>query len=310
MSTDTPLPAIRRIEDVQVGEALPTLVKGPVTLQQLVRYAGASGDFNPLHTDPQVGEAIGVGGIIAHGMLIMGFIGQLISDYVGPTALRSFDVRFRGMTQLGDVITCTGTVTDISNIDGETRLIASVEATEDAVIQNTPDTQWNAMLEIHSSAPFRILREAARYIRERAKQEQAASGQIAPRKVVNVTSIAGVHGNPGQTSYGAAKAGVVGLTKTLAKEWGRYNVQVNCACFGFIETRLTAPKETAETLERDGQTIALDMPDQVRRKVLETIALGRPGTPQEAANAILFLASPLADYITGQVLEVTGGSDL
>jgi acyl dehydratase len=101
----------RYFEDVEVGEEIPQLVKPPVTHLQLVRYAGASGDFNPLHTDPKVGEEIGTGGIIAHGMLIMGFVGQLLSDYVGPEALRKFGVRFKGMTRLGDVITCTGKVT-------------------------------------------------------------------------------------------------------------------------------------------------------------------------------------------------------
>src|SRR5947199_10705928 len=99
-------------EDVHTGDAIPPLTKGPVTHLQLVRYAGASGDFNPLHTDPKIGEMIGTGGIIAHGMLIMGFVGQMLSDYVGPTALRKFGVRFKGMTHLDDEITFTGTIND------------------------------------------------------------------------------------------------------------------------------------------------------------------------------------------------------
>ena len=180
----------------------------------------------------------------------------------------------------------------------------------DAVIQNMTDKQWYAMMEIHTAAPFRILREASHYIREVAKKEQAANGRAIPRKVINVSSIAGVHGNPGQASYSTGKAGIVGLTKTLAKEWGRYNVQVNCVCFGFIETRMTAPKEIAEKLQRDGEEIALGIPDKMRQMAAQTIPLGRPGTPEEAAGAMLLLASPFANYITGQVLEVTGGSDL
>ena len=180
----------------------------------------------------------------------------------------------------------------------------------DAVIQNMTDKQWQAMLDVHVTAPFRILREASHYIREVAKKEQAATGQAKPRKVVNVSSIAGVHGNPGQASYATGKAGIVGLTKTLAKEWGRYNVQVNAVCFGFIETRMTAPKDRAEKLQREGQEIALGIPDQMRQMAVHMIPLGRPGTPQEAAGAMLLLASPFANYITGQVLEVTGGSDL
>ena len=117
-------------EDVQVGDTLPPLVKEPITLQRLVRYAGASGDFNPLHTDPKVGESIGTGGIIAHGMLIMGFVGQLLSDYVGPEALRKFGVRFKGMTRLNDEITCTGTITEKYEADGEGRIAGKVQAAD------------------------------------------------------------------------------------------------------------------------------------------------------------------------------------
>jgi acyl dehydratase len=123
-------PIKRYFEDVEVGEELPKLVKAPVTHLQLVRYAGASGDFNPLHTDPKVGEMVGTGGIIAHGMLIMGFVGQLLSDYVGPTALRKFGVRFKGMTHLDDVITCTGVVTDKYEANGEARIVGKVQATD------------------------------------------------------------------------------------------------------------------------------------------------------------------------------------
>lgn len=180
----------------------------------------------------------------------------------------------------------------------------------DAVIQNMTDKQWYAMLEIHATAPFRILREAAHFIREAAKKEIAAGGRARPRKVINVTSVSGVHGNPGQVNYSVAKAGVTGLTKTLAKEWGRYNVQVNCVCFGFIDTRMTASKENAETLQRDGEEIKLGIPDKMRQMATQIIPLGRPGTPEEAAGAMLLLASPFANYISGQILEVTGGGDL
>ncbi|TMC23534.1 MAG: dehydratase [Chloroflexi bacterium] len=120
----------RYYEDVQVGDSIPQLVKDPMTHLRLVRYAGASGDFNPLHTDPKVGELIGTDGIIAHGMLIMGFVGQLLSDYVGPESLRKFNVRFKGMTRLGDVITCTGTVTEKYERDGEGRIAGKVQAVD------------------------------------------------------------------------------------------------------------------------------------------------------------------------------------
>ena len=130
MTTHAQVPAKLYYEDVQVGDAIPKLVKSPVSHLQLVRYAGASGDFNPLHTDPKIGELIGIGGIIAHGMLIMGFVGQLLSDYVGPMALRKFGVRFKGMTRLDDVITCTGTITEKYEADGESRIAGKVQATD------------------------------------------------------------------------------------------------------------------------------------------------------------------------------------
>jgi acyl dehydratase len=130
MATNIQAPAKLYFEDVQVGDEIPKLVKEPMTHLRLVRYAGASGDFNPLHTDPKIGEAIGVGGIIAHGMLIMGFVGQMLSDYVGPTALRKFNVRFKGMTRLGDVITCTGTISHKFEADGEARIKGKVQAAD------------------------------------------------------------------------------------------------------------------------------------------------------------------------------------
>lgn len=130
MTTNTQIPVKLYFEDVEVGTELPPLTKSPITHLQLVRYAGASGDFNPLHTDPKIGEAIGTGGIIAHGMLIMGFLGQLLSDYVGPTALRKFDVRFKNMTRLDDVITCTGKITSKTEVDGETLISGKIQAAD------------------------------------------------------------------------------------------------------------------------------------------------------------------------------------
>ncbi len=130
MTTNTQPQSKLYFEDVQVGDTIPRLITSPVTHLQLVRYAGASGDFNPLHTDPKIGEMIGTGGIIAHGMLIMGFVGRLVSDYVGPAALRKFGVRFKGMTRLDDVITCTGTITEKYEVDGEARIAGKVQAAD------------------------------------------------------------------------------------------------------------------------------------------------------------------------------------
>jgi 3-oxoacyl-[acyl-carrier protein] reductase len=197
-----------------------------------------------------------------------------------------------------------GTLDTFGGID---IIVNNAGYTWDAVIQNMTDKQWYAMIDVHTTAPFRILREASNFIRDAAKREQAALGQANPRKVVNVSSVSGVYGNAGQVNYSTAKAGITGLTKTLAKEWGRYNVQVNCVCYGFIETRLTAAKEKAEKIQRDGEEVALGVPDQLRQMAPLLIPLGRPGTPEEAAGPVLFLASPLANYVSGIVLEVTGG---
>ncbi|HLX39063.1 MAG TPA: SDR family oxidoreductase [Ktedonobacteraceae bacterium] len=218
----------------------------------------------------------------------------------------------------GKAIVVAGDVTDVdfpkllisATLDtyhGVDIIVNNAGYTWDAVIQNMTDKQWYAMLDVHTTAPFRILREASAFIREAAKREQTANGHANPRKVVNVSSVSGVYGNAGQANYSTAKAGITGLTKTLAKEWGRYNVQVNCVCYGFIETRLTASKDSAEKVQRDGEEIALGVPDQMRQMAPLLIPLGRPGTPEEAAGPMLFLASPLANYVSGHVLEVTGG---
>ncbi len=130
MTTNAQAPTKLYFEDVQVGDEIPKLVKAPVTHLQLVRYAGASGDFNPLHTDARIGEMIGTGGIIAHGMLVMGFVGQMLSDYVGPGALRKFGVRFKGMTHIDDVITCTGTITEKYEANGEGFIAGKVQAAD------------------------------------------------------------------------------------------------------------------------------------------------------------------------------------
>jgi len=218
----------------------------------------------------------------------------------------------------GKAIVVTGDVTDpafpaqlvkatLDAFGGIDIIVNNAGYTWDAVIQNMTDKQWYAMIDVHTTAPFRILREASNFIREAAKNEQAATGRAKARKVVNVSSVSGVYGNAGQVNYSAAKAGITGLTKALAKEWGRYNVQVNCVCCGFIETRLTAAKESAETVQRGGEEVTLGVPDQLRQIAPLLIPLGRPGTPEEAAGPMLFLASPLSNYVSGIVLEVTGG---
>ena len=179
--------------------------------------------------------------------------------------------------------------------------------TWDSVIQKTSDEQFQAMLDVHLVAPFRILRAASSYLRETAKQEIAA-GRRVMRKVVNISSISGLDGNPGQAGYSSGKAGVAGLTKTLAKEWGRYNICVNAVAFGLIETRLTqALGQQAEHIRVQGREIAVGVQTRVLDSVTAACPLGRVGTADEAAGAVLFFCSPLSDYVTGEVLICSGG---
>jgi 3-oxoacyl-[acyl-carrier protein] reductase len=179
--------------------------------------------------------------------------------------------------------------------------------TWDNVIQKTTDEQFQAMLDIHIVAPFRILRAASKWIRETAKKETEA-GTPVMRKVVNITSIAGLDGNPGQAGYSSGKAAVVGLTKTMAKEWGRYNVNVNAVGFGLIDTRLTKPMNDAETsIAIGGRQVQVGMQAQVREQAAKYIPLGRVGTPEDAAGAVFFFCSPLSDYVTAETLVCGGG---
>lgn len=178
--------------------------------------------------------------------------------------------------------------------------------TWDGVIHKMADDQWQAMLDIHVTAPFRMIRAAAPYFREAAKKEMAEGPAVA-RKIINISSMAGTGGNSGQVNYAAAKSAVIGLTKTMAKEWGKFNVQANSVAFGWIDTRLTREKEAGETLQREGKSVPIGIPDAMRQMMTMMIPLGRAGTPEEAAGAILFLASPLSNYVSGQVLMVSGG---
>src|ERR671921_1781402 len=178
--------------------------------------------------------------------------------------------------------------------------------TRDGVAHKMTDDQFQAMLDIHTIVPFRILRAAAPHLREPAKQEKEEGKEVF-RKVVNISSISGTMGNAGQVNYSAGKAAVVGLTKTLAKEWGQFKINVNAVAFGFVETRLTAAKESSEKIERGGKEIQLGIPEQMRQMASFVIPLGRPATPEEAAGGVFFLCSPWSNYVHGQVLNVTGG---
>jgi 3-oxoacyl-[acyl-carrier protein] reductase len=178
--------------------------------------------------------------------------------------------------------------------------------TWDGPIHKMEDDQFQAMLDIHVVAPFRIIRAAAPHLREPAKKEREEGTEYF-RKIVNVSSISGTMGNAGQANYSAAKSGIVGMTKTLAKEWGQFKINVNAVAFGFVETRLTAAKEEAGTFQKEGRDIQLGIPEQLRAMASAIIPIGRPASPAEAAGGVFFLCSPWSNYVHGQVLNVTGG---
>jgi 3-oxoacyl-[acyl-carrier protein] reductase len=186
-------------------------------------------------------------------------------------------------------------------------LVNNAGYTWDALIHKMTEDQWQRILDLHLQAPWRLIRAAKPYFCDTAEREMASEGRALARKIVNVSSVAGVGGNVGQANYSAAKAGVIGLTKTMSKEWARYNVQANCVAFGFIDTRLTQEKEKGITVDTGKEEIAVGVPAKVRSGFIGRIPMGRAGTPEEAAGAILFFASPLSDYVSGQLLICGGG---
>jgi 3-oxoacyl-[acyl-carrier protein] reductase len=185
-------------------------------------------------------------------------------------------------------------------------LVNNAGYTWDNVIQKTTDEQFQAMLDIHVTAPFRMLRAAAGFLRESAKKE-IAEGRRVMRKVVNITSIAATDGGAGQAGYGSGKAAVIGLTRVIAKEWGRYNVNVNCVGFGLVETRLIQPLAEDSKIEMKGREIKIGVQPAVLDSVKAMSPFGRAGTVEEAAGPVLFFCSPLSDFVTGEVLICSGG---
>jgi 3-oxoacyl-[acyl-carrier protein] reductase len=178
--------------------------------------------------------------------------------------------------------------------------------TVDAPIHKMSDEQFQAMLDIHTVVPFRVIRAAAPHLREPAKKEREEGREVF-RKIVNVSSTSGTFGNAGQANYSSAKAAVVGLTKTLAKEWGQFKVNVNAVAFGFIDTRLTQAKVEGNEMEIHGEKVQLGIPEQLRQMASMLIPLGRPASPEEAAGGVFFLCSPWSNYVHGQTLHITGG---
>jgi 3-oxoacyl-[acyl-carrier protein] reductase len=224
---------------------------------------------------------------------------QAASEISGETAVFGGDLTKEGVPDqlIQKAVDEFGQIDIIVNNAGYTR---------DGVAHKMTDDQFQAMLDIHTVVPFRVLRAAAPHLREPAKQEKEEGREVF-RKVVNVSSISGTMGNAGQVNYSAGKAGVVGLTKTLAKEWGQFKINVNAVAFGFVETRLTAAKESGNVMTKDGEEIQLGIPEQMRAMAAMIIPIGRPASPEEAAGPVFFLCSPWSDYVHGQVLNVTGG---
>ncbi len=224
---------------------------------------------------------------------LLGSLGQRVEVFAGDLTQPDFPDKL-----------VQGTLDAFGSID---IIVNNAGYSWDSVIQKTTDEQFQAMLEIHLVVPFRILRAASSYLRETAKREIAAGKQVM-RKVVNITSIAGTDGNPGQAGYSSGKAGVLGLTRTMAKEWGRYNVNVNAVGFGLIETRLTQALTSGNAnIEMRGHAIRIGVQAEMLESVKTACPLGRLGTPAEAASAVLFFCSPLSDYVTGEVLICGGG---
>jgi 3-oxoacyl-[acyl-carrier protein] reductase len=185
-------------------------------------------------------------------------------------------------------------------------LVNNAGYTLDGTIHKMSDEAFQRMLDIHLVVPFRMCRAVAPHFRDPAKRERERGEEVF-RKIVNVSSVTGAFGNAGQANYASGKAGVIGLTKTLAKEWGQFKVNVNAVFFGYIDTRLTQTDTSENTMQIGGDTIQLGMPDQVRQLATSMIPLGRPGTPEEAAGGVFLLCTPWANYITGQALGITGG---
>ncbi|MFZ4478836.1 MAG: SDR family NAD(P)-dependent oxidoreductase [Rhodoferax sp.] len=218
----------------------------------------------------------------------------------------------------GQAVACIGSVTEadfgerfvklaLDSFGGLDIIVNNAGYTWDNVVQKMSDEQWEAMLQVHLTAPFRILRAASNFIREASKRE-AESGKPVFRKVVNISSTSGVYGNAGQTNYAAAKSGINGLTKALAKEWGRYKVNVNSVAFGLIMTRLTEAAADADAkIDIAGQSIKVGVNPQVLKNAESLSPLGRGGTAEEAAGAVYLFCIPESNYVSGQVLVCGGG---
>lgn len=218
----------------------------------------------------------------------------------------------------GEAVVCAGSVTEdgfaerfiktgMDSFGGLDIIVNNAGYTWDSVVQKMTDEQWQAIIDVHLTAPFRILRAAQPVISAKAKEE-AAAGREVFRKVVNISSIAGTGGNAGQINYSAAKAGILGMTRTMAKEWGRYKVNVNAVAFGPIRTRLTeGSADGGNTITVGNRDIKVGVNPDLLSQMERMIPLARVGTPEEAAGAVYLFCSPESNFISGQYVICGGG---
>jgi len=262
------------------------------------------------------GSGRGIGRAVALKLASEGAV-LVINDLdAGPASEVVTEIQKSG----GKAVACIGSVTApgfadkfiqtaLDNFSGIDIIVNNAGYTIDSLIGKMSDEAFDRMYEVHLKAPFQILRAASGFIANAAKQE-AIEGREVFRKVVNISSVAGLGGNMGQANYSSMKAGVTGLTKTLAKEWGRFKVNVNCVGFGIIETRLTEGTDEKKTVMVDGQEVAVGIPKQVKEGFTKMIPLGRDGSPEEAADAVYLFCCPESNYISGQILVCGGGLTL
>ncbi|BDU06775.1 SDR family NAD(P)-dependent oxidoreductase [Nocardia cyriacigeorgica] len=260
------------------------------------------------------GSGRGIGAAIAHKLASQG--AQVVINDLDPAAAAAVvdDIVGAG----GAAVACPGSVTEegfaqrfvdtaVEQFGGLDIIVNNAGYTWDGVVQKMSDEQWDAILDVHLKAPFQILRAAQPVISAAAKREKGA-GTPVTRKVVNISSLAGLYGNAGQANYSAGKAGILGLTKAMAKEWGRYRVTVNAVAFGLIKTRLTESAADGDaTIDIQGREIKVGVNPMILQAAQHMAPLGRLGTPGEAAGAVYLLCLPESDYVTGEVLACSGG---
>jgi 3-oxoacyl-[acyl-carrier protein] reductase len=260
------------------------------------------------------GSGRGIGRAVAEKLAGEG-ANVVINDLDAAVATETADhVRTAG----GEAVACAGDVTApdfgdrfvqsaVDAYGGIDIIVNNAGYTWDNVIQKMSDEQWSAIVDVHLTAPFRILRAAQPVISAAVKQDRTAGREPPTRKVVNISSIAGLQGSPGQLNYASAKSGIVGLTRSLAKEWGRYNVTVNAVAFGVIRTRLTVATDEDTSIDIQGREIKVGINPDVLAAAEKLIPLGRAGTAEEAAGAVYLLCTPESDYVTGECLTCSGG---